>query len=73
MELDEIRKEIDGVDAGIVHLLRNRMELAAMVAEYKKDNGLPVLDAARERVKMDSVSPPPGRNTAITHVRYTAQ
>ena len=56
MELDEIRKEIDGVDAGIVHLLRNRMELAAMVAEYKKDNGLPVLDAARERVKMDSVA-----------------
>jgi chorismate mutase len=39
-----------------VHLLRNRMELAAMVAEYKKDNGLPVLDAARERVKMDSVA-----------------
>ena len=56
MELDEIRKEIDGVDAGIVHLLRNRMELAAMVAEYKKDNGLPVLDAARERVKVDSVA-----------------
>ena len=36
MELNEIRKEIDAIDAELVELYKKRMTLAANVAEYKK-------------------------------------
>ena len=49
MDLQDIRKEIDGLDAELVALFLRRMELAANVAEYKRVNSLPVLDESRER------------------------
>lgn len=61
MDLKEIRSNIDKIDDRMTDLFVKRMELAAQVAEYKKDNDLPVLNEKRENeilVKVsDSVGP----------------
>lgn len=49
VSLEESRKRIDEIDKDLVRLYTERMKTAAAVAAYKKENGLPVLDAERER------------------------
>ena len=56
MKLDELRKEIDGIDRELVSLFIKRMNCAAEVAEYKKENSLPILDASRERALLNKIS-----------------
>ena len=58
MELDltKLREEINKTDKELLDLFKRRMEIAAGVAEYKRENGLPVLDAARERALLDRIS-----------------
>ena len=58
MELDinKLREEINAIDAEMVALFKQRMQVAASVAEYKKERGLPVLDAARERALLGRIS-----------------
>ena len=58
MELDltKLREEINETDKEIVELFKKRMNIAASVAEYKKQNSLPVLDAARERALLARIS-----------------
>ena len=56
MELLELRKEIDGIDRELVELFKRRMRVAAEVAEYKRQNNMAVLDAARERALLSKVS-----------------
>ena len=56
MELAELRQEIDAIDRQIVELVQQRMEVAARIAACKREKGLPVLDAGRERVKLDAVA-----------------
>lgn len=46
--LEQARGIINEVDSEMAKLFVRRMEAAAMVAEYKKTHGLPVLDAIRE-------------------------
>ena len=48
MDLREIRNQIDEIDSQLVHLFEKRMKLSKSVAEYKIQNGLPVLNSARE-------------------------
>lgn len=48
MDLQEIRKHIDALDAQLVKLLCDRMQLSAEVAAYKKAQGMAVLDRTRE-------------------------
>ncbi len=55
-DLNKLREEINQVDREMVELFKRRMNIAASVAEYKKENGLPVLDAARERALLGRVS-----------------
>ena len=55
MKLEELRLQIDEIDEKIVSLVEDRMKVAGKIAEYKKGNGLPVLDAKREAEKLDSV------------------
>ena len=55
MELEELRKQIDGIDAALIELLQRRMDAAAGIAAYKRENGLPVLDAAREADKLSDI------------------
>ena len=56
MKLEEYREKIDTVDEKLAALFAERMELSRAIAEYKKENGLPVLDASREKEKLDSVA-----------------
>ena len=56
MELNEIRKEIDNIDSQLVDLYKQRMILCANVAEYKRQNDMPVLDSSRERALLAKVS-----------------
>lgn len=46
--LEKARNIISEVDAEMAELFVRRMEAVAMVAEHKKQHGLPILDAARE-------------------------
>ncbi len=55
-DLNSLREEINQVDQDMVDLFKRRMSIAASVAEYKKKNGLPVLDAARERALLGRIS-----------------
>ena len=52
MTLEELRARIDGIDAELIRLFSQRMDAAAEIAAYKKEHGLPVLDARRERDKL---------------------
>ena len=53
MTLEELRARIDAIDAELIRLFSDRMNVAAEIAAYKKEHGLPVLDADRERDKLD--------------------
>lgn len=55
-DLNEIRVDIDAIDSQIVALYEQRMELTKQVAEYKIANNKPVLDAAREAVKLERIA-----------------
>ena len=52
-DLEELRSEIDRIDRELVRLFEERMETVLEVAEYKKENGLPVLNAGRESVVIE--------------------
>lgn len=56
MELNDIRNEIDKIDAELIELYKKRMTLSARVAEYKRANDIPVLDSSRERDLLNKVS-----------------
>ena len=51
MDLQELRRRIDRIDDELVRLFAERMDVAAEVAAYNKEKGLPVLDASREQAK----------------------
>ncbi len=56
MELKDYRAQIDAVDDEIVRLFQQRMDIAANIAAFKKENGLPILQSAREREKLADVT-----------------
>ncbi len=49
MELDQLRQEIDAVDKRLVEDIKERMKVAAAIAAYKREHGIPVMDSKRER------------------------
>ena len=49
--LQEARKIISEVDEQMAKLFQRRMEAAQLVAAYKKEHGMPILDAAREETE----------------------
>jgi len=49
MNLEDIRKEINGIDEEMIRLFVRRMKAAEAVAEAKRESGSPVLNPARER------------------------
>ena len=55
MELSDYRKMIDKIDDELLRLFIERMDVARQIAAYKKANGLPALDAAREKDKLDFI------------------
>jgi chorismate mutase/prephenate dehydratase len=55
MSIDEQRRRIDAIDEELVRLLGERMQAAREIGEEKEKVGLPVFDAARERLVFDKV------------------
>ncbi len=49
MKLEDCRREIDRINREMLSLFVDRMRAAEGIAEYKKAEGLPILDPARER------------------------
>ncbi len=56
MDLQELRASIDQIDQSLLSLFAQRMDLSAQVAAFKREHGLPVLDAGREQEKLKSVA-----------------
>ena len=56
MEINELRQEIDLIDDQLVSLFGQRMEVAAKIADYKKENNLPIYVPSRERAKLQDVA-----------------
>ncbi len=72
MELNELRQQIDKIDAEMVRLFCARMEVASRVADYKKENHLPILQPSRERAKLQDVAEKAGPEMAnYTRVLYS--
>ena len=49
MKLDDYREEIDRIDEQIIELFSRRMEVARRISEYKKENGLNILDSTSSK------------------------
>ena len=55
MDLIELRNHIDEIDSEILRLFAERMEICRDVAEYKKQNNLPVMQGGREHQIIERV------------------
>ena len=55
MDLQQLRKQIDKIDAQIVELYEQRMDISRQVAEYKIVTGKKVFDKQREQEKLEKV------------------
>ena len=72
MDLTHYRNEIDKIDDQLVQLFTQRMEIAAKIADYKKENNLPILMPSRERAKLQDVAEKAGPDMAnYTRVLYS--
>jgi chorismate mutase/prephenate dehydratase len=72
MDLSELRKQIDQIDDEMVRLFCERMDVAAKIADYKRENKLPILVPAREREKLADVAEKAGPDMAnYTRVLYS--
>ena len=72
MELNELRNQIDKVDNQLVELFVERMNLSAQIADYKKENKLPIYVPTREREKLQDVAKQAGQEMDnYTRVLYS--
>jgi chorismate mutase/prephenate dehydratase len=55
MGLDELRKQIDGLDVEIVKLIAERMEVTRKIGKEKMEIGKPVQDKVREQLVLEKV------------------
>lgn len=60
MDLTQLRQQIDSIDAQIVKLYEERMDICSQVAQFKIETGKKVFDKAREEEKLAKVR-------ALTH------
>ncbi|MDY3015286.1 MAG: prephenate dehydratase [Evtepia sp.] len=56
MQLEDLRKQIDEIDQTLVQAFAQRMQVVAQVSKTKQEQGLPVLDPARERQKLADIA-----------------
>lgn len=56
MEIGQLREEIDVIDKEMLSLFERRMQVSTQIAEYKRQNNLPVYDGKREREKIAKVA-----------------
>jgi chorismate mutase/prephenate dehydratase len=55
MDLQDYRAQIDKVDDALLLLFKERMGISRKIAQYKKEHGLPALDAGREKEKLVAI------------------
>ena len=56
MNIDELRRQINEIDDQIARLFEKRMEIVLKIAEYKRENNLPVVNEKREREVLERVT-----------------
>jgi chorismate mutase/prephenate dehydratase len=56
MDLKECRAEIDRINSEMLELFAQRMEICKLVAEYKAENGMPILAPEREKEILSTVT-----------------
>lgn len=71
MDLTEIRNKIDEIDSKLLPLFLERMSLSKEVADYKKENGLPVLNRTREREILKKITEQSGDMEQFSHRLYS--
>ncbi|MDO5400224.1 MAG: prephenate dehydratase [Eubacteriales bacterium] len=72
MELKDLRGEIDQIDEELVRLFCQRMDVAARIADVKKEQHLPIFVPAREREKLQDVAKKAGPDMEnYTRVLYS--
>ncbi len=72
MDLTNCREQIDTIDKSLVDLFVQRMSLSAQIADYKKENNLPIFVPAREREILQEVARLAGPEMAnYTRVLYS--
>lgn len=54
--IEDLRARIDAIDETILGLLAERVRVVIDVGEYKRERGLPVYDAERERSILERIS-----------------
>lgn len=64
MDLTQLRCKIDEIDAQLVNLFVQRMEISEAIGNYKKERNLPIHVPQREAEKLESVSALAGDNMA---------
>lgn len=70
-ELEQYRQEIDRIDRALVELFLERMEVTGKVGAYKQREGLPVLDANREKTVIaakTAMTDDPARKADLAHL-----
>lgn len=55
MNLDELRKQVDELDTGIVHLIAERMRVTCEIGKEKLQSGKAIEDKVREKVVLEKV------------------
>ena len=71
MDLQHYREQINAIDDELLRLFMERMAVSRQIAMYKKEHGLPVLDAARESEKLAAMGEKAGEDMrSYTHVLY---
>lgn len=72
MDISQLREKIDEIDNDLVRLFTARMDVAAQIADYKKENNLPIFVPSREREKLSDVAKKAGPDMAnYTRVLYS--
>ena len=64
-DLSKIREKINEIDNQIIELWKERMETCLSVAQYKKENNLPVLDSKRETELLNRISNMAGEDLEV--------
>ena len=72
MDLLELRNEIDKLDDELIPLLLKRMDISRQVAEYKVQNGIPVLNEQRELEILDDVASKCGEQGEVIKTVFSA-
>ena len=69
--IDKYRKDIDKIDSQLVDLFKERMEVSSKIAEYKRENKLPVKDSERERQLLYKISEKAGELGGYSKILFT--